>query len=112
MTRRAAIVVCGLAFWGALVAWYVAGVVAERRFRDDMRRAERDLGARRYGEARSTLQALAARRPGRGDVQLHLGACEILDGHVEEALAAWGRVPDNAPEAPQAALSRGRACAR
>jgi tetratricopeptide (TPR) repeat protein len=108
MTRRAAIVACGLSVWGVLLAWYLAGVVGERRFQGELRQAERDLAAGRYGEARSTLRSLTQRRPGRGDIELHLGACEILDGHVEEALAAWGRVPDHAPEAAQAALSRGR----
>ncbi len=108
MRRRTAILLFGLAVWLGLMAWYVTGKVADRRFAAELRRAEREMGQGRYAEARATLAMLAARRPGRGDVELHLGACEILDGNVDAALAAWGRVPDFAPEAAQAALSRGR----
>ena len=45
------------------------------------------------------------------DVLYWLGACEAAKGHTEEALAIWGRVPDDAPEAMIAALSRGRLAA-
>ena len=34
--------------------------------------------------------------------------CELIEGHAEAALEAWGRVPDQAKEAQLAALSRGR----
>ena len=37
-----------------------------------------------------------------------LGACEMARGHADAAMAAWSRVPEAAPEAPMAALSRGR----
>ena len=42
-------------------------------------------------------------------MEYSLGECEMARGHAEAAMAAWGRVPDQAPEAPIAALSRGRA---
>ena len=65
-------------------------------------------GPSRFKEARARLARLAERWPGRGDVEYLLGACEMIRGHADAALRAWGRVPDQANEAPLAALSRGR----
>ncbi len=107
MRRRMPILVVGLGTWLALAAWFAAGMIGSWRFRSELRLAEGDAAAGRYGEARERLARLAARRPGQGEVELWLGVSEKAAGDDEAALAAWGRVPDAAPEAPQALLSRG-----
>ena len=73
-----------------------------------MRQAERAFKAGRFKEAGSRLAGLARRWPAQGEVEYWLGECEMIEGHAEAALAAWGRVPDQAKEAQLAALSRGR----
>jgi len=57
---------------------------------------------------RARLARLEKRWPMRGDVEYLLGLCEQIEGHTDAALAAWGRVPALAEEAPMAALARGR----
>jgi Tfp pilus assembly protein PilF len=41
-------------------------------------------------------------------VSFWLGTCKMNEGQPAAALEAWGRVPDQSPEAPVAALSRAR----
>ena len=82
--------------------------VREWRFQSELRQAEREFKAGRFQEAGARLARLARSRPGRGEVEYWLGKCELIEGHAEAALEAWGRVPDQAKEAQLAALSRGR----
>ena len=67
-----------------------------------------EFAARRFATARVRLARLAERRPGDGEVELLLGDCERMLGHPDAALAAWGRIPEGAAQAPPAALSSGR----
>ena len=107
MRRRVWILAIGLA--AALAVWFAFRAVENWRLQTELRLAQRDLSARRFGSARVRLARLAQRWPGQGEVEYSLGECEMARGHAEAAMAAWGRVPDQAPEAPIAALSRGRA---
>jgi enediyne biosynthesis protein E4 len=104
--RRLWIIAIGLV--AAVTAWIGVGAVETRLFQNELRQAQLDFDARRFGAARARLVRLAHRRPGQGEVEYLLGACEMNKGNVDAALAAWGRVPDQAPEAPLASLSRGR----
>src|SRR5262249_47261938 len=79
-----------------------------RRFREDLAKAREEYEGRRFAAARVRLARLAERRPGDGEVGLLLGDCERKLGHPDAALEAWGRVPDGAEQASQAALSAGR----
>ncbi len=90
-----------------LAAWFVVKAVETWQFRTELARARRDLRAQQFDAARVRLARLARRWPGQGEVEYPLGTCESMRGHSEAALAAWGRVPDRALEAPLAALSRG-----
>ena len=58
----------------------------------------------KFDAARTRLIRLSARWPGRGAVEHSLGVCELHEGHPDAALAAWGRVPTDAPEVHQLAL--------
>ena len=106
MRRRVWVITIGLV--AALSAWLAAMAVETRRFQTELRKARLDFNAQRYGEARERLVRLANRRPGQGEIEYMLGACEMAKGHTDAAMAAWGRVPDLAPEAPLASLARGR----
>jgi tetratricopeptide (TPR) repeat protein len=84
------------------------GEFADRRFRQELRQAQRAFGERRIGVAHAQLTRLSARRPGESEVEYWLGSVEMVRGHDAAALAAWARVPENSKEAPLAAMSRGR----
>ena len=62
----------------------------------------------RYAPALARLEPLSARWPGRAEVEYRLGICEAALGHVDAALAAWGRVPRDSPWFPRATLDRAR----
>lgn len=108
MWRRRFLVVAGLvgATVATIVGWHHSVELA--RFREDFRQARLEFNAKHFRDSRQRFTMLAERWPERGDVQYWLGACEMMDGNPEAALAAWGRVPDHAAEAPLADLSRGR----
>jgi hypothetical protein len=106
MRRHLLIPVIGLGL--AAAAWIAVRAVEARQLRTELSQARRELDARRIGRAKARLGKLAERWPGRGDVEFWLGACERAAGHTEASLAAWGRVPESAPEARLAALERGR----
>jgi tetratricopeptide (TPR) repeat protein len=107
MRRRVWLLAIGLA--AGLAVWFAVRAVEKWRFQAELRHAQRDLSARRLGLAGVRLARLAQRKPGQGEVEYLLGDCEMALGHAEAAMSAWGRVPDHAPEAPLAALARGRA---
>jgi hypothetical protein len=106
MRIRVLILVLGLAL--ALAAWWGLRAMESRRLQTELRRAQEDFSARRFDAARARLARLARSWPGMGEVEFWLGSCEMVKGHDKAALEAWSRVPDQAREAPLAALSRGR----
>jgi len=106
MQRRLLILALGLTVVAA--SWFAFQSVAAWRLRSELRLAARDFAARRISDAKTRLTRLAKRWPGRGEVEYWLGVCEMEQGHPDAAMAAWERVPDDAAEAPRAALSRGR----
>jgi enediyne biosynthesis protein E4 len=106
MRRRVWTLAIGLA--AVFAAWFTVRAVESWRFKAELRQAQLDLSARRFGPARARLSRLAQRWPDHGEVEYLLGACEMAKGHTDAAMAAWGRVPDQAPQAPVALLSRGR----
>ena len=104
-----------LLIWGlavglgvALAAWLMVPLLAQWQYLTELRLAQREMNAKRFDAARARLLRLSGRWPGRGEVEHNLGVCELQQGHTELALAAWGRVPDTAPESPRSTLSRGR----
>jgi tetratricopeptide (TPR) repeat protein len=104
--RRLVVVAIGIGL--AVAAWLGARAVLARRFREELARAREEFEARRFAAARVRLTRLAGRRPDDGEVGLLLGECERTLGHPDAALAAWGRIPEGAEQASQAALSGGR----
>jgi tetratricopeptide (TPR) repeat protein len=52
------------------------------------------------------LSELARRWPDDGELLLRLGESELARGRRDAALAAWERVPERSPFAPQAAALR------
>jgi tetratricopeptide (TPR) repeat protein len=105
MRRRLILVlVSGL----SLATWVSVRIVAGWQLARELGQARREINARRLGEASARLSRLAERWPGRGEVEYWLGVSEMLVGHADLALAAWGRVSGRAPEGPLAALARGR----
>src|SRR5262245_25919702 len=103
MRRRLVILFAGGGL--AIFVWLGIRAVEAQRFRADLARAREEFAARRYSAARARLARLATRRPGEGQVELLLGACERLLGHPDAALAAWGRIPEGVEQAWAAALS-------
>ncbi len=108
MRRSLLIVVLGLVSALGLAGWFAVKAVEAWQLRSELRQANSEFRARRFDAAQARLTRLAKRWPGEGEVEYLLGACELVKRHTEAALAAWGRVPDEAREAPLAALSRGR----
>ena len=106
MRRRMWIVAIGLP--AVLGGWFVVKTVESRRFENELLQARRDFNAKKFGAARNRLARLSLGRSGHGEVEYLLGACEKIRGNDTEAMAAWGRVPDTAAEAPAALLSRGQ----
>ena len=87
--------------WGGFRAW------AARQFRVTLDQAKQELAAGHYAKARKRLIELASRPDPDGEVDYHLGICEIYRGHAELALAAWKRVPPGGPFGARAALQCG-----
>src|ERR1043166_2458637 len=106
MWRRATywVLAAGLAvgLTTALVAW----VISPRQLREELRRAGREYNAKNFQAARQRLTRLEKRWPGLSSVEYPLGLCAEAEGDAEAALAAWGRVTDNSPEATRARLAR------
>ncbi len=105
---RGRLLVCLFGLGALLATWFAVRAVESRQFRNELLEARREFGSRRFGAAHVRLARLAVRRPGEGEVEYLLGACEMVKGHPDAAMEAWGRVPDESPKAALAALSRGR----
>ncbi len=106
MRRRGLVLIIGMGL--GVAAWTAPRLVEGWQVRSGLRAAEHALRSGHVGDAQARLAWLAERWPGRGDVEFLLGTCEMLEGHEEDALRAWGCVPDRAGEAPRANLFRGR----
>jgi hypothetical protein len=65
-----------------LSVWFAVRAVENWRFRTELRQAQRDSSARRFGSAGARLARLAQRWPGQGEVEYLLGECEMAKGHV------------------------------
>ena len=73
-----------------------------------MRRAEQEVKVGQIHAARARLERLARLGQGGAELDYWLGACEEADGHIDAALAAWGRISVVSPRFPQAAFDRAR----
>jgi len=93
-----AILVACWAAWAAWDGW---------RLRAAIQAADLDIARGRAADARTRLADLDARRPGRGEILLRIGLCEVTAGRVDAALEAWGRVAAGSPDAGPIALRRG-----
>jgi tetratricopeptide (TPR) repeat protein len=98
-----------LLFLGALAiaAWCGVRALAARQFRATLDQAKEEIAAGHYGRARKRLIELGKRPDQEGEVDYHLGICEVYRGQPDLALAAWSRVPAVGPFAARAALQRG-----
>ncbi len=105
---RGRLMIVFLALAAMVAAWLGARALGARQFGGELRLARGEFAARRFAKARERLARLAQRWPGQGEVEYLLGSCEKVRGHLDAAMAAWDRVPENANEAPLAALSQGR----
>jgi enediyne biosynthesis protein E4 len=97
-----------MALLAPTLGWGLVWGVETRWYRGELERAQADVNADRTGQARQRLARLAARWPGRGEVEYPLGVCEAALGHIDAALDAWARVPADSPFANDAALDRAR----
>jgi tetratricopeptide (TPR) repeat protein len=88
--------------WGG---WYALGAWS---FRSELSAAREEVARGHFARAKQRLADLARRWPHDSAVAYGLGVCERAEGRLEAAMDAWGRVPPGTPEAPQAALERGR----
>jgi tetratricopeptide (TPR) repeat protein len=90
----------------AVLAWRA---IEQRRWRQDLEQAKREVAAGEYARARRRLVELVARHPDEGEPHFLFGVCERARGQIEAAVAAWARVPEQSPFAAAAAFERGRA---
>ncbi len=90
-----------------LAGWLLARAYGARRARVELDAARALFEAQRFDVARERLERIARESPGRGDVEYLFGFCERVENRPDAALAAWARVPDDAAEAPLAALASG-----
>ena len=86
------------------LAWGAVNAVEAWQFRGELSLAKREWARGRHASASSRLARLSARWPGQGEVEYMLGICEQGAGRLEEAGAAWARVPEGSPHAVPAAL--------
>ncbi len=80
----------------------------ERRDRDELERAKREITGGRLHLARQMLLELENRRPTSGEVAYQLGRCEEGLGHADAAQAAWSRIKPASTFLQQASLGRAR----
>jgi tetratricopeptide (TPR) repeat protein len=88
--------------WGGLT-W-----LEERRFRNEISQAEREIAGGRFHRARERLTVLVKRRPDSSAALYQLGLCEERLGRSESALEAWSRIPIQSTLAVKATLGRAR----
>jgi tetratricopeptide (TPR) repeat protein len=95
-----------IAFAG--LTWLTFWVSSQRRYNNELARAEREIELGRYEAAQPRLARLSAGWPGQAEVEYFLGHCEHALSHFDDALAAWARIPPGSPFADLAALPRAR----
>jgi tetratricopeptide (TPR) repeat protein len=96
----------GIGVVAVALAWGLLQAAEVLFFRAELNRARRQLDRGRYAQAESLLVRLAARWPGRSEIDYLLGLCEQNAGRGEAALAAWARVGVDSPFGMEAALRR------
>jgi enediyne biosynthesis protein E4 len=96
----------------ALLGWGAIKGAQALWYRAELRRAELEMASGQHVAACQRLKWLRARWPGRAEIEHRLGSCESALGHVDAALAAWGRVPRHSVLGPLAALETGRLALR
>jgi tetratricopeptide (TPR) repeat protein len=87
-----------IAVWGGLRAR------AARQFRASLDQAKQEIAAGRYGKAWKRLIELSNSGDAGGEVDYELGISELYRGHIDQARAAWKRVPSGGPFGARAAL--------
>jgi tetratricopeptide (TPR) repeat protein len=80
-----------------------------RWYRAALDEAGREITAGGFTTARARLLALAVRWPKQAEVHYQLGICELALGRLDEAMAAWARVPAGSKYSERAALHRAQA---
>ncbi|WP_161602216.1 FG-GAP-like repeat-containing protein [Tautonia marina] len=83
-------------------------IMREQTERRHLAEAKRNLERGDVAQALVLLKPLAAREAGQGEAAYLLGLCEQLEGNLDDALAAWERVP---PESSSAGLALTRRAA-
>ncbi len=104
MRRR--LIVLGLIL-GA-VTWAAIRAVEGWRYDAELRQADREIASGQPAKALPRLRELVRRWPGQGQPDYLLGVAEERTGRVDEALAAWGKVPSGSSLGLRAALRRAR----
>ncbi len=92
-----------------LVVLIVVWALDARRFATTAARASREFAKGRRGDALADFEWLAARRPGEAAFEYPLGVCALDAGKVDEALAAFARVPEGSNVHDEARLTAARA---
>jgi tetratricopeptide (TPR) repeat protein len=92
-----------------LCAWGGGYAYRSWRFQSDLAAAKKAIAARSTTRAYRLLTNAVSFRPGDGEANLLLGACELSLGHPDAAELAWARVDSDSPFAPAAAMFRARA---
>ena len=87
----------------AIAAWVGVRASAAREFRAAIDQAKQEIAAKQYGRAQKRLLALGDVPDPAGEIDYHIGICELYRGHFDRAFAAWKRVP---PEGPFGARAR------
>ncbi len=87
MTRRRLLLLVG-GLGAVLLAFLAYRGWEARQFRAELRLAQREMSARRFDSAAVRLARLAYRWPGDAEVEYLFGACEMMNGHAEAAMAA------------------------
>jgi tetratricopeptide (TPR) repeat protein len=108
MRRRWLVAAAALGLSGSLITWLVLAWLQTRHFELEMATARHELAHGQFRQAADRLSRLAQRSSQSGELEFLLGACERADGRPDEAIEAWSRVPETAPEAANAALGLGK----
>ena len=102
----------GLLLAGLLsLAWAGWRFLSVLRFERGLAWVKREAAQGRFHESRQWLAALPSAWSGDSEAAYWFGVCEHAEGHFEAAVAAWSRVPAEAPKGSWAALSSARALA-
>jgi enediyne biosynthesis protein E4 len=88
-----------------LAAGYAAlRAFEDRKFQATLAQAKQEMAEGRFHTAKERLLELRLSRPGDGEVEYHLGACESARGNPGAAIEAWSQVPPSSRFASTAAV--------